>query len=387
MDLMEYKARELFELAGLPVKKGVVADTVEELVVLVEGNPEISFPLVCKAQVQVGGRGKAGGIKMAENIEELKNAASQILGMDIKGHVVRRLMAVEKADIEKELYVSIMLDRLTKCPLIIFSASGGMDIEEVSKNTPEAICKIPVNPLRGITKQTTDELLAFAGLTGETAIQFVETISKLYDFFLAKDCLLAEINPLAIDKDGNILALDGKVSVDDSAIYRQPEVDEFKQLLEKDENPLIKEARDWNFLYIPCDEKGTIAVASNGSGMLMSCMDRIHDNGMAVYAGLDLGGGATSERIKEAVRIISSGDQVKAVFINIFGGITRCDEVAGGVRLAKELYHIEKPIVIRFEGTNKDKGLEIIQGLDNVIYADGLIQGVDELVKRKEQLI
>lgn len=387
MDLMEYKARELFELAGLPVKKGVVGDTVEELAAAVEGNPEISFPLVCKAQVQVGGRGKAGGIKMAENMEELKSAAGQILGMDIKGHVVRRLMAVEKADIEKELYLAIMLDRLTKCPLIIFSLQGGMDIEEVSKNTPEAICKIPVNPLCGLTEEVTDELVQAAELTGATATQFVETLQKLYDFFLQRDCLLAEINPLAIDQGGNIIALDGKVSVDDSAVYRQPEVAEFKQLMEKDENPLIKEARDWNFLYIPCDSKGTIAVSSNGSGMLMSCMDRIHDNGMSVYAGLDLGGGATSERIKEAVRIISTGDQVKAVFINIFGGITRCDEVAGGIRLAKEIYGIDKPIIVRFEGTNKEKGLEIIEGLKNVIYADGLIQGVDELVKRKDQLL
>lgn len=387
MDLMEYKARELFELAGLPVKKGVVADTVEDLAAAVEQNQEIEFPLVCKAQVQVGGRGKAGGIKIAENMEELKSAAGQILGMDIKGHVVRRLMAVEKADIDKELYLSIMLDRLTKCPLIIFSSKGGMDIEEVSKNTPEAICKIPVNPLKGITGEVTDQLVKAAEVSGATADQFVETLSKLYDFFMARDCLLAEINPLAIDKDGSIIALDGKVSVDDSAVYRQPEVAEFKQLLEKDENPLVKEARDWNFLYIPCDSKGTIAVSSNGSGMLMSCMDRIHDKGMSVYAGLDLGGGATSERIKEAVRIISSGDQVKAVFINIFGGITRCDEVAGGIRLAKETYEIDKPIIVRFEGTNKDKGLEIIEGLEDVIYADGLIQGVDELVKRKDQLL
>ena len=387
MDLMEYKARELFELAGLPVKKGVVADTVDELAAAVERSGEMEFPLVCKAQVQVGGRGKAGGIKTAENMEELKTVAGQILGMDIKGHVVRRLMAVEKADIKKELYLSVMLDRLTKCPLIIFSSKGGMDIEEISKNTPEAIHKIPVNPLKGITQEITDKLVKAAKAAGAEEVQFVEIVKKLYDFFLEKDCLLAEINPLAIDREGTIIALDGKVSVDDSALYRQEEVAEFKKLLEKDENPLIKEANDWNFLYIPCDPKGTIAVSSNGSGMLMSCMDRIHDEGMSVYAGLDLGGGATSERIKEAVRIIASGGQVKAVFINIFGGITRCDEVAGGIRLAKENYEIDKPIIVRFEGTNKDRGLEIIKGLKNVIYADGLIQGVEELAKRKEQLI
>ena len=387
MDLMEYKARELFEQAGLPVKKGVTADSVDELVAAVEQHKGLAFPLVCKAQVQVGGRGKAGGIKIAQDMEDLKTVAGQILGMEIKGHVVRRLMAVEKADISKELYLSVMLDRLTKCPLIIFSPKGGMDIEEVSRTTPEAICKIAVNPLKGITQDVETRLLEMAEIPQESAAQFVDTLHKLYDFFLSTDCLLAEINPLAVDESGAIIALDGKVSVDDSALYRQPAVAEFKKLLEKEENPLIKDAQDWNFLYIPCDPKGTIAVSSNGSGMLMSCMDRIHDNGMSVYAGLDLGGGATSERIKEAVRIISSGEQVKAVFINIFGGITRCDEVASGIRLAKEIYGIDKPIVVRFEGTNKDKGLEIINGLENVIYADGLIQGVEELVKRKEQLL
>lgn len=387
MDLMEYQARQLFELAGLPVKKGVVSDSVKGLMDAVKQNREITFPLVCKAQVRVGGRGKAGGIKIVENMEELESAASEILGIEIKGHVVRELLAVEKAEIEKEWYLSIMLDRLTKCPLIIFSSEGGMDIEEVSQRTPEAICKIAVNPLEGITEGIMDRMINIAGITEGAVGQFVDILNKLYDFFLSTDCLLAEINPLVIDRTGQIFALDGKVSIDDSALYRHPETAEFKLLLEKDENPLIKEAREMDFLYIPCVDKGTIAVSSNGSGMLMSCMDRIHDNGMEVYAGLDLGGGATSERIKEAVRIISSGDQVKAVFINIFGGITRCDEVALGIRFAKESYEIDKPIIVRFEGTNKAKGMEIIAGLERVIYVDGLIQGVDELVKRKDQLI
>ena len=285
MDLMEFKARELFEQAGLPVMKGVTGDTVEELVENVKNNTSLSFPLVCKAQVQVGGRGKAGGIKMANDMSELKTVAGQILGMDIKGHIVKKLMAVEKADVDREFYISIMLDRLTKCPLIIFSTQGGMDIEEVSKTTPELIHKIPVNPLKGLTDDISDKLVSFAALTGETADDFKSVLNKLYAFFMATDCLLAEINPLCVSKTGKIIALDGKVSVDDSAIYRQPEVEAFKKSLEKDENILIKEARDWNFLYIPCDPKCTIAVTSNGSGMLMSCMDRIHDNGMSVYGG------------------------------------------------------------------------------------------------------
>lgn len=386
MDLMEYKARELFEAAGLPVMKGATAETPEALVAAAR-EQGLTYPLVCKAQVQVGGRGKAGGIKTAENEETLQEVAKQILGMDIKGHIVRRLMAVEMAEIAKELYLSIMLDRLTKCPLIIFSSQGGMEIEEVARTNPDAIRKEPIDPLVGLTEEAAADLAQWAGLTGETAGEFCKVLQDLYAFFMAKDCLLAEINPLAVDKNGKVIALDGKVSVDDSALYRQPEVAEFKQSLQTEEDPLVLEAKKWNFLYIPCQADGTIAVASNGSGMLMSCMDRIHDKGMSVCAALDLGGGATSERIAEAVRIIACGEQVKAVFINIFGGITRCDEVAGGVRRAKEQYGIQKPIIIRFEGTNKELGMQIIQGLDNVIFVDGLIQGVDALVSRKDQLL
>ena len=386
MDLMEYKARELFEAAGLPVMKGTTAQTPEELVEAVRTNG-LAYPLVCKAQVQVGGRGKAGGIKTAEDETELLQVAQQILGMDIKGHIVRRLMAVEMARIEKELYLSIMLDRLTKCPLIILSSQGGMEIEEVARIQPDAIRKEPVDPLVGLTECMAMQLANWAGLQDETALQFCRVLQGLYTFFMEKDCLLAEINPLAVDQQGNVVALDGKVSVDDSALYRQSEAAEFKKSLETDEEPLVLEARKWNFLYIPCEQGGTISVASNGSGMLMSCIDRIHDNGMRVGAALDLGGGATSERIAEAVRIISTGDNIRAVFINIFGGITRCDEVAGGVRKAKECYGIEKPIIIRFEGTNKELGMQIIQGLKDVIFVDGLIQGVDALVSRKEQLV
>ena len=229
-------------MAELPVKKGVHSDSVDGLAAAVEANKEITFPLVVKAQVQVGGRGKAGGIKMADNMDELKNVAGQILGMNIKGHIVNRLMAVERADVASEMYLSIMLDRLTKCPLLIFSPAGGVEIEETAKTNPELIFKVPVNPLSGMTKDITSDMASKAGLTGKTAAQFEETLCKLYDFFLKRDCLLAEINPLAVDHDGNIVVLDGKVSVDDSALYRQPEVQEFKASLEKEENPKIIEA-------------------------------------------------------------------------------------------------------------------------------------------------
>ncbi len=385
MDLMEYKARELFEAAGLPVKKGVTSDTVDGLVSALDGS-SIEFPLVCKAQVQIGGRGKAGGIKVAKDVNELREVAGQILGMDIRGHIVKKLMAVEMAEVATEMYLSIMLDRLTKCPLIIFSPCGGMDIEETSRTNPEMIFKVPVNPVDGINAEITADLAAKAGLSGDTAKQFEEALVKLYDFFMKGDCMLAEINPIVVDKSGNIIALDGKVSVDDSAVYRQPEVAAFKEEMAKDELHYIKEARDIKMLYIPIDEEGTIAVASNGSGMLMSCMDRIADKGMKVGVGMDLGGGPTHDRIKLAVHLLLSNPKIKGLFMNIFGGITRCDEVAEGIRLAKEEFGIDKLIVVRFEGTNKDKGLEILSNIPNVVYADGLIQGVDALVERREQL-
>ncbi len=385
MDLMEYKARELFETAGLPVKKGVTSDTVEGLVKCVEDSG-ISFPLVCKAQVQIGGRGKAGGIKAAENMDEFRRVAGEILGMNIRGHIVKKLMAVEKADIATEMYLSIMLDRLTKCPLIIFSPCGGVDIEEISRTQPDKIFKIPVNPLDGISTEIIDTLCRGGDLAGETAAQFGDALCKLYNFFMATDCMLAEINPIVIDSAGGIIALDGKVSVDDSAVYKHPAVAEFKAEMDADLPQLVREASAINMLYIPCEEDGTIAVASNGSGMLMSCIDRISDKGMKVRAGMDLGGGPTHDRIKEGVRLMLSDPQTKGLFMNIFGGITRCDEVALGIKLAKEEYGIEKLIVVRFEGTNKDKGLEILGTVPNVVYADGLIQGVDALVQRRAQL-
>ena len=385
MDLMEYKARELFEAAGLPVKKGVTSDTVDGLLAALDGS-DLAFPLVCKAQVQIGGRGKAGGIKVAHNRDELKEVASQILGMNIRGHIVKKLMAVEMAEVETEMYLSIMLDRLTKSPLIIFSPCGGMDIEETSRTNPDKIFKIPVDPVDGLSKAITSDLAKKAGLSGKTADQFEAALEKLYAFFNSGDCMLAEINPLVVDKSGNIIALDAKVSVDDSAVYRQPAVAEFKEEMAKDENEYIKAAREINMLYIPIEEDGTIAVASNGSGMLMSCIDRISDKGMKVRAGMDLGGGPTPDRIKLAVHLLLSDPKTKGLFMNIFGGITRCDEIAEGILLAKEEFGIDKLIVVRFEGTNKDKGLEILHQVPNVVYADGLIQGVDALAERRAQL-
>lgn len=390
MDLMEYKAKELFAAGGLPVQKFACID--EALLArgdteVLRAAAEIGYPAVVKAQVMTGGRGKAGGIRFAENDAELVKCTHEIMGMDIKGHTVHSVMAVGKADVVKEFYLSILLDRMTKCPMIIFSPLGGVEIEQVAKDTPEMIFKTAVHPLNGImpyhTAYIADKIrLADPSFDAEQQKELGNLLRNLYTLFLKNDCMLCEINPLALCADRHLLALDGKVSIDDSAVKRQPWLADYIARMPK--HPLTKEAEDFQFLYIPCDARGDIAVMSNGSGMLMSCIDIITREGMTVRAVLDLGGGATAERIKEAVRIILSDTATDHLFINIFGGITRCDEVAGGIRKAYEEGNLTKPVIIRFEGTNKAKGMEIISGIPGVTYADSLLEGVAALSAQKK---
>lgn len=392
MDLMEYKAKELFAAGGLPVQKfahigeDILARGDAELVRAAAG---LSYPAVVKAQVMTGGRGKAGGIKFAANETELIKRTREIIGMEIKGHTVRSVMIAEKAEVVREFYLSVMLDRVTKGPVIIFSPLGGMEIEQVAKDSPEMIFKTPVHPLGGIetyhAAYLADKIrLVYPEFSAELQKELTALLQNLYTLFLKNDCLLCEVNPLALcRKDGaeHLLALDGKVSIDDSAVKRQPWLAEYAAAMPK--HPLSREAESFGFLYIPCEEDGEIAVMSNGSGMLMSCIDLITKEGMRVRAVLDLGGGATAERIQEAVRIILSDERTKYLFINIFGGITRCDEVAGGIRRAYEAGHLTKPVILRFEGTNKARGLEIISGIPGVAYADSLLEGVAVLCAEK----
>ncbi len=394
MDLMEYKAKELFAAGGLPVQEFAYIDEAtlaagdDAVIRAAEG---IGYPLVVKAQVMTGGRGKAGGIKFAENDAELVKCTKEIIGMDIKGHIAHSVMAVGKAVVVKEFYLSIMLDRMTKCPVMIFSPLGGVDIEQVAKETPEMIFKTAIHPFEGVmpfhAAYIADKIrTVYPDFSADLQKELGALLRNLYALFLKNDCMLCEINPLALcEQDGalHILALDGKVSVDDSAVKRQPWLAEYVASMPK--HALTKEAEGFNFLYIPCDESGDIAVMSNGSGMLMSCIDIISREGMTVRAVLDLGGGATAERIKEAVRIILSDAKTEILFINIFGGITRCDEVAGGIRKAYDEGNLTKPVIIRFEGTNKAKGLEIISGIPGVTYADSLLEGVAVLSEMKKK--
>lgn len=383
MDLMEYKAKELFRDYGLPIGEFVVVSSGDQL----DSAAAIGLPCMVKAQVQVGGRGKAGGIKAAYTTEELTQHCKDILGMDIKGHTVRKVMVAQRLEIQQEWYLSILLDRSTKSPIIIFSPMGGVDIEETAKTNPEKILKLAIDPVIGLREYTVSYIISKCGLDSKYHDGLWQLLQKLYQLFLAYDCTLCEVNPVGVVEGDRIVAVDAKVSVDDSSLYRHKDILAYRDEMEND--PYILDARQFNFLYIPCDPEGTIAVISNGSGMIMSCIDVLAKNGMKVGAALDLGGGATAQRIQEAVRIVLGNPNIKALFINIFGGITRCDEVAGGVKLYAQSEEAgSKIIVVRFEGTNKEQGIEILGSLgkEHIVFADGLYEGVEALAVRREQL-
>lgn len=385
MKLLEYQAKAIFDRYGVPTMNGCVLDdvaTMEEKITAAG----LAYPVVIKAQVQIGGRGKAGGIQFADGIDQAMEHGKRLLGSELRGLTVRQLLVVEKSEHQTEWYLSIMLDRLSKCPLIMFSDMGGMDIEETARTNPERIKKVVINPMIGVQDYMARYLLSSCGLSLDYTKQLDALLKNLYKAFTGTDALLVEINPLVVDDAGKLIALDGKVDVDDSALYRLPDVAAWRDAMPEED--FVKEARSFNFLYIPVEKGGSIGVVSNGSGMLMSCIDMISKENMHVGAALDLGGGATAERISEAMRIMFSTPGVKAVLINIFGGITRCDEVAGGVKLAIEKHALhDKLVVIRMEGTNKDKGIEIIQSLKgDVVLVPGLRESIRTLVERRDQL-
>lgn len=387
MKLLEYKAKELFDKYGVPTMNGCVIDSSEHMEEEIE-KAGLNYPVVVKAQVQIGGRGKAGGIRFADTPKEAQQHCEDLLFSELRGYKVNQLLIVEKAQNNKtELYLSIMLDRLTKCPMIIFSANGGMEIEQTAKEDPDKIIKLTIDPFVGVKDYMAAYLLSKSGMDLSYKKQLAALLKKLYQAFMDYSCMLVEINPLVIDADDRLVALDGKVDIDDSALFRLPDIQEFAQKMQPD-NPLIKEAAEYNFLYIPVEEEGSIAVTSNGSGMLMSCIDLISKEGMKVKAALDLGGGATADRIKEAIRILFSTPGVKAVLINIFGGITRCDEVAGGVKMALEKEHSDKIVVVRMEGTNKEIGLATIADIKNadIVSVPGLRECVKALADRRDRL-
>jgi len=376
MKLPEYKAHELFRQYGLPCSAGFVAGSVEELESF---DKPLDYPLVLKAQVQTGGRGKAGGVQFASNRAELISKGKQILGMKIKGLTVGKVFVTGKVEIKKEMYLSFTLDRKQKKAVLIFCQEGGVDINEIAEKFPDKIIKLTLEPGPAIEDFLIEYVMDMSGLSTEYRDSFRNVVKRLYSVFVEMDCMLAEINPLVINVSGTLVALDGKIDIDDNALFRHDDIRKFRE--ETEDTDLAGEARKFNFLYIPIKNAGNIGIISNGSGMIMSSMDLIAKRGMEVACALDLGGGATADRIKEALRIVASNPLVDTIFINIFGGITRCDEIAQGVENAIGNIGGAR-LVIRLEGTNKEKGLAILEGVKgNISMATGLRDGVDILAR------
>ena len=360
MDLFEYQARDLFKKHGVPVLAGAVATTPEEAE---SAAAKIGGKVVVKAQVKVGGRGKAGGVKLAENSADAKEKAAAILGMDIKGHTVHRVMIAQAAPIESEYYLAILLDRSNRTFLVMASVAGGMDIEEVARTAPEKLAKVPVSAVTGIDNAKATEIISQANFPKDIAAEVANVLEKLWIVFVKEDATLVEVNPLVKTADGKIIALDGKVSLDDNAEFRQP--DHAGLVDQSATNPLEAKAKELEINYVKLD--GQVGIIGNGAGLVMSTLD------VVAYAGekfgsvkpanfLDIGGGASAEVMANGLSIILGDKDVKSVFVNVFGGITACDAVANGIVKALEILgkNATKPIVVRLDGNNVLAGRKIL---------------------------
>jgi succinyl-CoA synthetase beta subunit len=353
MDLFEYQGKQYFARFDIPVSPGGVADTVDQAVTVAEAS---AYPVVVKAQVQVGGRGKAGGIKLANNADEVRLHAGNILGMDIKGHVVKRLWVEHASDIAEEYYASYSLDRAAKKHLLMLSAQGGVDIEEVAAKDPGAIVKLHIDPVDGISSATARQAAVDAKIPAKALDGVASILVQLYRCFTEGDCDLAEINPLILKPTGEVHALDAKVSLDNNASFRHPEWDEYRATEELDSREQL--ARTHDLQYIGLD--GSVGIIANGAGLAMSTLDVVNQVGGTAANFLDIGGGANADVMAAALEVINFDQKVKSIFINIFGGITRGEEVAKGIVEALGRVDLRAPIVIRLDGTNAEQGREIL---------------------------
>ncbi|MGA0765522.1 MAG: ADP-forming succinate--CoA ligase subunit beta, partial [Ilumatobacteraceae bacterium] len=353
MDLFEYQGKQYFARYGIAVSAGGVALTVDEAVAQAE---LAKYPVVIKAQVQVGGRGKAGGIKLANNADEVRLHAKNILGMDIKGHIVKRVWVEHASDIAEEYYASFTLDRSAKRHLLMLSAQGGVEIEHVAVVDPTAIVKLHVNPVEGLSLDAAKRAVVDARISEKAQDGVAAMLLKLYECFTKGDCDLAEINPLILKPTGEVHALDAKVTLDANAAFRHPEWDEYRETEDLDEREKL--AREKNLQYIGLD--GSVGIIANGAGLAMSTLDVVNQVGGKAANFLDIGGGANAELMTAALEVINSDTKVKSIFINIFGGITRGDEVAKGIVEAMKRVKLRAPIVIRLDGTNATEGRAII---------------------------
>ena len=387
MDLFEYQARDLFEANGVPVLGGAVATTPDEAR---EAARKFGGKVVVKAQVKIGGRGKAGGVKLAESPEDAFEKAKAILGMDIKGHLVRKVMIAQAAPIESEYYLAILLDRAARSFLVMASVAGGMDIEEVAHKTPEKLAKVHVDPNIGLTKVKALEIVKAGAFPAEVQDQVSEVLVKLWETFKKTDATLVEVNPLVKTGDGKIIALDGKVTLDDNAAFRHPE---YEALIDHAAtNPLEALAKEKDLNYVKLE--GEVGVIGNGAGLVMSTLD------VVAYAGekygvkpanfLDIGGGASAQVMADGLSIILGDPAVRSVFVNVFGGITACDSVANGIIQALEILgdKATKPLIVRLDGNNVNEGRRILKSANHPLVEqldtmDGAAARAAELAAKK----
>ena len=353
MDLFEYQGKQYFARFDIPVSAGGIAHTVDEAVAVAE---KAGYPVVVKAQVQVGGRGKAGGIKLANNADEVRTHAGNIIGMDIKGHLVKRVWVEHASDIAEEYYASFTLDRAAKKHLLMLSAEGGVEIEEVAAKNPDAILLQHIDPTVGLDAAAAEAAAVKARIPEKAQQGVADILVKLYRCFTEGDCDLAEINPLILKPTGEVHALDAKVSLDGNADYRHPEWAEYAATVELDAREQL--AREKGLQYIGLD--GTVGIIANGAGLAMSTLDVVNQVGGTAANFLDIGGGANADLMAGALEVINSDQKVKSIFINIFGGITRGEEVANGIVEAMKRVELRAPIVIRLDGTNAEQGREIL---------------------------
>jgi succinyl-CoA synthetase beta subunit len=383
VDLFEYQARDLFEAYQVPVLQGLIADTPEEAEAAAA---KIGGTVVVKAQVQVGGRGKAGGVKVVHSPAEAKEAASKILGLDIKGHVVKRVMIAQGASIDKEFYFSILLDRSNRTFLALCSVEGGMEIEQLAVERPEALAKVPVSALEGINLDTALSIAKQGGFDDETAAKVAPVFVKLWNVFKNEDATLVEVNPLVLSKGGEILALDGKVSYDDNAEFRH---EGREQVSIAKVDPLEAKAKALDLNYVKLD--GEVGVIGNGAGLVMSTLD------VVAYAGekhggvkpanfLDIGGGASAEVMANGLDLILNDPQVKSVFVNVFGGITACDAVANGIVGALNTLGSKatKPLVVRLDGNNVIEGRRILAEFGHPLVT--VVETMDDAADKAAEL-
>lgn len=376
LDLYEYQGKELLRQHGLATLPGKVAETPEEARQAAE---EIGGTVAIKAQVLVGGRGKAGGIKVVSSADEAEAAAEKILGMDIKGHTVKRVYVEGGAEIDSEMYLSVLVDREAKQSLVLFSTEGGVEIEQVAETNPDALVRLYIDPLVGLMPYQVREVTFASGLTGDSAKQFGKAFANLYKTFEGVDASLVEINPLVVTKSGDVLALDAKVTVDNSSLFRHKDIADLHDAESADAQE--QAAQEAGLQYVKLD--GNVGILGNGAGLVMSTLDVVAQAGGEPANFCDVGGGADAEKIATALNIVTSNEKVTGVFFNIFGGITRGDEVAKGLLAAIEKTNIELPIVVRLDGTNAEEGREILaeNTPQNVHTAQTMLEAASKAVE------